>query len=234
MTAPGGRVRSMAGAVGVVVPVAGPGRRFGTHGPEALVPVAGRPMLAWVLQDLERSACVGQVVVASHPDALSAVQRLAPAGVSVVAGGVTRQQNVAAGLAALAERLEYVALHDASRPLAGSLLDLLAELLAAGPDGISGVVPGTPVSDTIREVDDAGRSKGIVDRERLRGMQTPQLFVRGVLERALADGIDEAALIERGGDRIRIVPGLVENLKVSTSLDLLVAEVILARRHGRQ
>jgi 2-C-methyl-D-erythritol 4-phosphate cytidylyltransferase len=227
----------MAGAVGVVVAAAGLGPRIGASGPAALVAVAGRPMLAWVLSDIQDSSCAGQVVVATRPEALVDVRRLVtgfPKVTAVVPGGSTRQQSVAAGLAALPERFEYVAVHDAARPLAGSLLDLLAELFAADPDGVSGVVPGTPVSDTIREVDDAGRSKGIVDRERLRGMQTPQLFARAVLERALADGVDEVALIERGGDRIRIVPGLLENLKVTTALDLVVAEVILARRHGRR
>jgi 2-C-methyl-D-erythritol 4-phosphate cytidylyltransferase len=231
--------------VAVVVPAAGLGRRLGDQGPKALVKLAGRPLLAWALADLEASACVSAVVVSTHPGAMPAVRELLagaafPKVHDVVTGGDTRQQSVAAGLAALPPDCDYVAVHDAARPLAGpGLLDQLIALLVTDPEGVSGVVPGCPVTDTIREVDGIGRSKGIVDRDRLRGMQTPQLFVREVLERAhkLAqrdnvDATDEAALVERAGESIKVVPGPVENLKVTTMLDLIVAEAILARRAG--
>jgi 2-C-methyl-D-erythritol 4-phosphate cytidylyltransferase len=94
------------------------------------------------------------------------------------------------------------------------------------------------VVDTIRRVDPAQRSTGLVDRDQLRAMQTPQLFAREVLETAhrlaLRDGveaIDEAALVELAGHRVEVVPGDPENLKVTTPLDLAMAETLLARRH---
>jgi 2-C-methyl-D-erythritol 4-phosphate cytidylyltransferase len=238
----------LAGDVGVVVPAAGLGMRLDTRGPEALVPLGGRPMLAWVLEGLEASACVGEVVVVTHPDALDAVGRVVLGRTpgtkafskvaAVLPGGGTRRECVAAGLAGLRGRFGYVAVQDAARPLAGSLLDHLAERLATDPDGVGGVVPGIPVSDTIRQVDDAGRSKGLVDRDRLRGMQSPQLFARPVLERAHAlaerdqlQSGDEATLVERAGAAIRVVPCPVDNRRITTHLDLVVAEVVLAR-HG--
>jgi 2-C-methyl-D-erythritol 4-phosphate cytidylyltransferase len=111
------------------------------------------------------------------------------------------------------------------------MLELLLEA------GLAGVVPGVPVIDTIRRVDAAQRSTGIVDREQLRSMQTPQLFVREVLEEAyrlaLRDGVeaaDEAALLELAGHPVQVVPGDPENLKVTTPLDLAIAETLLARR----
>jgi 2-C-methyl-D-erythritol 4-phosphate cytidylyltransferase len=244
-----------AARVAVVVPAAGLGRRLGDQGPKALVELAGKPLLAWALADLEASACVTSVVVATHPEAVPAVRALIdgeggsglsrsgqrfPKVVAVVEGGGTRQQSVAAGLAAVPADATHVAVHDAARPLAGpGLLDELLALLIGDTENVSGIVPGSPVTDTIREIDHIGRSKGIVDRDRLRGMQTPQLFLREVLERAhkLAqrdelDATDEAALVERAGELIRVVPGPVENLKITTTLDLVVAEALLARRAG--
>jgi len=231
---------------GVVVPAAGLGRRLGDQGPKALIPLAGRPLLAWVLADLEASASAGPVVVATHPTAIARVRALVEGADgrpfakvhAVVAGGATRQQSVAAGLAALPPGWRFVAVHDAARPLAGpALLDRLLALLREDPDGVAGVVPGAPVTDTIREVDAAGRSKGVVDRDRLRGMQTPQVFLRTALERAHAlaadegvEATDEAALVERAGWSVLVAPGPAENLKVTTRLDLAVAEAILAGR----
>ncbi|HJW35758.1 MAG TPA: 2-C-methyl-D-erythritol 4-phosphate cytidylyltransferase, partial [Actinomycetes bacterium] len=106
--------------------------------------------------------------------------------------------------------------------------------------GVAGVVPGVPVTDTIRQVDARRRSTGLVDRDQLRAMQTPQLFVREVLEdvylRARQDGVeavDEAALVELAGHWVQVLPGDPENLKVTTPLDLAIAETLLARRTAR-
>jgi 2-C-methyl-D-erythritol 4-phosphate cytidylyltransferase len=231
--------------VGVVVPAAGVGRRLGAGGAKALVRLAGRPLLAHAVAAMEANRRVTAVVVAAHPDTLEATRELlAGEGfakvAAVVAGGPTRQASVAAGLRALPEGPGYVAVHDAARPLAGpGAVDRLLGLLLEA--GVAGVVPGVPVVDTIRAVDAAERSTGVVDRERLRAMQTPQLFVRELLEEAhrlalrdRVDATDEAALVERAGHPVQVVPGDPENLKVTTSLDLAVAETLLARRRGRQ
>jgi 2-C-methyl-D-erythritol 4-phosphate cytidylyltransferase len=220
--------------VGVVVPAAG--------GADALTELAGRALLAHAVAAMEANRCTTAVVVVGHPDALEATAKLlADEGfaklTAVVAGGPTRQASVAAGLRALSPGLGYVAVHDAARPLAGpGAVDRMLELLLES--GAAGVVPGIPVIDTIRRVDLAQRSTGLVDRDQLRAMQTPQLFAREVLERAhrlaLRDGVeavDEAALVELAGHGVQIVPGDPENLKVITPLDLALAETLLARRH---
>jgi 2-C-methyl-D-erythritol 4-phosphate cytidylyltransferase len=228
--------------VGVVVPAAGAGRRFG-GGAKALVRLAGRAMLALAVEAMEANECTTAVVVVSHPDAMEATGKLlADEGLAkvtaLVAGGPTRQASVAAGLRALPSEPAYVVVHDAARPLVapGAIDRMLALLLEAG---LAGVVPGVPVPDTIRRVDAAQRSTGIVDRDQLRSMQTPQLFVREVLEEAYRlaarDGIeatDDAALVELAGHQVQVVPGDPENLKVTTPLDLAIAETLLARRRG--
>jgi 2-C-methyl-D-erythritol 4-phosphate cytidylyltransferase len=227
--------------VGVVVPAAGAGGRFGGGGGKALIELAGRPLLVHAVEALEANRCTAVMVVVSHPDALEATAKLvADEGfakvAAVVAGGPTRQASVAAGLRSLPEGPAYVAVHDAARPLVapGAVDRLLGLLLEAGT---AGVVPGVAVVDTIRRVDADQRSTGLVAREQLRAMQTPQLFARAVLEEAhrlaLASGVeatDEAALVERAGHRVQVVPGDPENLKVTTPLDLAVAETLLARR----
>jgi 2-C-methyl-D-erythritol 4-phosphate cytidylyltransferase len=229
--------------VGVVVPAAGMGRRLGA-GAKAMVRLGDRPLLAHAVAAMEANRCVTAVVVAAHPDILQltrelvAFERFAKVA-AVVAGGPTRQASVAAGLRALPAGPGYVAVHDAARPLVGpgAVDRLLEQLLAAG---VAGAVPGVPVADTIRRVGPTRRSEGLVDRERLAAMQTPQLFVRELLEEAhrLAvgqgvDATDEAALVELAGHPVQIVPGDPENLKVTTSMDLAVAETILARRLRR-
>ena len=160
----------------MVVPAAGPGRRLG-GGPKALVRLAGRALLAHAVEAVEANASTVAVVVVGHPDALDATGKLlADEGLAkvtaVVAGGPTRQASVAAGLRALPPGPGYVAVHDAARPLVahGAVDRMLALLLEAG---VAGVVPGVPVIDTIRRVDAAQRSTGIVDRDQLRAMQTP-------------------------------------------------------------
>jgi 2-C-methyl-D-erythritol 4-phosphate cytidylyltransferase len=211
------------------------------------VSLAGRPLLAHAVEAMEANRCVTAVVVVAHPDALGASAKLlADEGfakvVAVVAGGPTRQASVAAGLAAMPPGPTFLAVHDAARPLPGPgsvdrLLKLLHAARSGAPDDPVGVVPGVPVVDTVRRVDGDQRSRGIVDRDQLRAVQTPQLFVREALEaahrRARLDGVeasDEAALVELAGHPVQVVPGRQENLKVTTALDLLVAEALLARR----
>jgi 2-C-methyl-D-erythritol 4-phosphate cytidylyltransferase len=225
------------------VAAAGTGRRLQSTGPKALVRLAGRPLLVHAVEAMEANRCVTAVVVVAHPDALGATAKLlADEGfakvVAVVAGGPTRQASVAAGLAAMPPGPAFVAVHDAARPLPGrGAVDRLLELLRATRSGApAGVVPGVPVVDTVRRVDGDQRSRGIVDRDQLRAVQTPQLFVRETLEaahrRAMLDGVeasDEAALVELAGHPVQVVPGSHENLKVTTALDLLVAEALLNR-----
>jgi 2-C-methyl-D-erythritol 4-phosphate cytidylyltransferase len=210
------------------------------------VPLAGRPLLAHAVEAMEANRCVTAVVVVAHPDALGATAKLlADEGfakvVAVVAGGPTRQASVAAGLAAMPPGPAFLAVHDAARPLPGPgsvdrLLELLRAARSGAPDDPAGVVPGVPVVDTVRRVDGEQRSRGIVDRDQLRAVQTPQLFVREALEaahrRAGLDGVeasDEAALVELAGHPVQVVPGSHENLKVTTAFDLLVAEALIAR-----
>src|SRR5580692_4892581 len=174
-------------AVALIV-AAGRGERLGFGRPKALVPLCGQSMLAWSVGSLRAVPAVSQIVVALPADALDS----APDGVIAVAGGAQRSQSVRAALAAAAADADPVIVHDAARPLATpDLFTQVLEALALAPEA-DAVIAATPVSDTIKEVADDGRSvTRTLDRARLWAVQTPQVFRRAALERALVEASDE-------------------------------------------
>jgi 2-C-methyl-D-erythritol 4-phosphate cytidylyltransferase len=222
-------------AVALIV-AAGRGERLGSGRPKALVPLCGRPMLEWSVVSLRAVSAVTQIVVALPADQLDA----APEGTIAVAGGAQRSHSVRAALAACAEG-DPVIVHDAARPLATPQLFEQALLELARHEDADAVIAATPVIDTIKEVADDGRTVArTLERSRLWAVQTPQVFRRAALERALAGvpddvlalATDDAWLVERTGGVVRIVGADPGNLKVTTPEDLRIAELRLSERHG--
>ncbi len=128
--------------------------------------------------------------------------------------------------------------HDAARPLLTVEL-IEATLTAAEGKGVDAAIAATPVTDTIKQADGEGVVRQTLDRAGLWAVQTPQVFRRGALERALdvprevlAGATDDASLVERAGGRVVVVPAPKDNLKVTTALDLELAELLLARRES--
>ncbi len=219
-------------AVAVIV-AAGRGERLGSGRPKALVTVAGRPMLEWSVETLRAVPGVDQIVVALPASELDA----APAATTAVAGGEVRSQSVREGLRACGEG-DPVIVHDAARPLAS--IDLferaLRELEVSGADA---VLAAAPVSDTVKEVGEDGHTvRRTLERSRLWAVQTPQVFRRAVLEQALeqatdaelAAATDDAWLIELRGGIVRVLASEAQNIKITTSADLHLAERLLAER----
>jgi 2-C-methyl-D-erythritol 4-phosphate cytidylyltransferase len=212
-------------AVGLIV-AAGRGERLGSSGPKALVVVGGQSMLQWSVDVL--SSVVSSVVVAL-PEGVDA-----PAGTVGVAGGAHRSLSVRAALAAAPLDGDPVVVHDAARPLVTA--ELVNACLAA-LDGADAAIAAAPVTDTVKEADGDARVLRTLDRSRLWAVQTPQVFRRTALERALsqpdavlADATDDASLVEAQGGTVRLVAAPRENLKVTTPLDLVLAETLLSRR----
>lgn len=192
-------------------------------------------MLEWSVEALLGVPAVERIVVALPPDALDA----APAGTTAVAGGTVRSESVREALRASGAG-DPVIVHDAARPLAtaGLFAAALDELEASGADG---VIAAAPVSDTVKEVAADGRTVArTLDRSRLYSVQTPQVFRRAALERALLDAseqalagaTDDAWLVEQDGGTICVVPSSPDNMKVTTPIDLRLAELLLAERSG--
>ncbi len=182
-------------------------------------------MLEWSIDALSRAPSIEQVVVALPPGMTP------PAGTIGAAGGAHRSLSVRNALRALEG--EPVVVHDAARPLVEP--SLVEDVLAALADA-DAAIAASPVTDTVKEARH-GKVVRTIDRAGLWAVQTPQAFRRGALERALAQpddvlaaATDDASLVEALGGSVRIVAAPRENLKVTTRLDLRLAEVLLRER----
>ncbi|ASW56995.1 2-C-methyl-D-erythritol 4-phosphate cytidylyltransferase [Plantactinospora sp. KBS50] len=221
------------GDVAVLVPAGGAGVRLGPGAPKALRPLAGEPLLVHAVRRIAAAPSVRSIVVAAPAAEVSAVRDLlAPvAPVAVVPGGATRQQSVAAALAAVPAGPEIILVHDAARALTPS--GLVESVAAAVRAGRAAVIPVLPVVDTIKEVSAGDLVLGTVDRSALRAVQTPQGFRREVLvaaHAAAADALtDDAGLVEKLGTSVSCVPGSEYALKITRPFDLLLAEHLLTR-----
>jgi len=225
--------------VAVIVVAAGSGTRLGHPEPKALVPLGDDTILGVALDAVFGMRDTPFVVVVAPADRVDEVRerctpRAAAASVDlvVVAGGLTRQESVARGIAELPREIEVVLVHDAARPLAPSAV--FDEVAAAVEARGRGIVPGLPVVDTVKRVDGEGHVLETVDRSELAAMQTPQGFPREVLESAYAaagaDFTDDAALVAAAGVPVDVVPGDARAFKVTVPSDLHRAEQLLADR----
>jgi 2-C-methyl-D-erythritol 4-phosphate cytidylyltransferase len=246
-------------SLGVVLVAAGAGTRLGSPGPKALVEVAGRSLLAHALAGLAAAGLPPAVVVHApgQRDAFAASAGALPVA-AWVPGGASRTDSVRAGVAALPDRVEVVAVHDAARPLTPP--DVMRATVAAVAGDVLAAAPGLAVADTLKELTSApdgdaaggadatadllGEVVTTVDRSALVGVQTPQVFPRAVLWTALGmadEATDDLALVEqliaRGEltGRVVVVRGSVWGWKVTTPSDLTLVTALAAARtdeHG--
>ena len=226
-----------------MIAAAGSGQRLGAGGPKAFVPLAGKPMVEWSIAACRAAPSVRSIVVACPP---GHVHDLAGSDVGVAGGGATRAESVSNALQAVGT--ELVAIHDAARPLVTpELIEEVVATLVADPEA-AGAIAAAPVTDTIKqatrpplttsEVANGGCViETTVDRSALWAAQTPQVFRVEALREALAadperlaEATDEAMMVEVAGGRVLIHASPAENLKVTTPLDLRLAELLLAER----
>jgi 2-C-methyl-D-erythritol 4-phosphate cytidylyltransferase len=222
-----------AGATWALLVAAGAGERLGIDRPKAFASLGGRPLLAESLDRLDRCPWVDAIVVAApvgweEPTILLAEELAATKVVSCVSGGATRADSVRAALADVPEDALVVLVHDAARPL---LDDAVVErLLAPLAEGFDGVVPAVPIPDTVKRVYGSVVVETL-DRDDLVGVQTPQAFLAPALRRAfdgdLSAATDCASLVERAGGRVAVVDGDSRLMKVTTSSDLALVELLL-------
>ncbi len=223
----------------VVVPAAGCGKRMGCDTPKQYLPVAGRSMLDWTLHQLLTLPEIDRVVVAIAPEDQQFAQ-LSYAGtprVRRVAGGPSRAESVLSGLRSLrseAHANDCVLVHDAARPLIHPE-DLRRVIHAVSEHPNEGVVLATPVADTLKSADQDARITGTVDRTALWQAQTPQAARFATLLEALEGAVsaggmltDEAGALEAAGVPVHLLPARHPNFKVTTPMDLALADLILA------
>ena len=222
------------GGTWAVLVAAGTGSRLGGEHPKAFAALGERPLLAESLERLDLSDWIDAIVVAApvdweEPTILLAEELVASKVASVVTGGATRAESVRNALAEVAADALVVLVHDAARPLVDD--EVIERVLGGLAEGVDGVVPGLPVSDTVKRVE-RGVVMETVAREGLVTVQTPQAFIADRLRSAYAGDLtgatDCASLVERAGGRIGVVEGDARLLKVTTPDDLELVERLLA------
>lgn len=219
--------------VGVVVPAAGKGIRMGGVR-KPFLELAGVPVLLHALRPFLHHPRVVALIVALCEEDLRSPPNwlldLAPR-VSLASGGETRGDSVRAALNALPTSVDLVAVHDAARPLVTrAIIDRCLDEVSQE----RGAVAGWPAVDTLKEIDSGTRVVATLPRSRIWHAQTPQVFPRALIveayERAAAAGemdTDDAALVERMGGEVVMVPGSPLNLKVTRPEDLALAELYM-------
>jgi 2-C-methyl-D-erythritol 4-phosphate cytidylyltransferase len=229
-----------AGRVVAIVPAGGAGKRMGGATPKQFLMLGEWPMLLYSLRVLDQSPSVAEVILVvpkeERAHALAdVVERYRVKKVlKVVAGGATRQESVSNGLQETGADVEIVVVQDAVRPFVTE--DLIEGSIQMARK-VGGAVVAIPMKDTPKQVGPDGLIQKTLDRTGLWHAQTPQTFRRAILveayRKAQAEHIhatDDAALVERLGQPVGIVPGSWENIKITTPEDLMIAEAVLAAR----
>ena len=221
-----------AGGIVAVVPGAGSGERLAAGIPKAFCELDGRTLLELAVAGLLESGVVGHVVVAVPTDRIDQAKQVLGEQVTVVAGGADRTESVRLALSALSGEPEFVLVHDAARALTPP--ELIVRVVDALRAGHGAVVPALPLHDTIKAVDANGVVLGTPERAGLRAVQTPQGFATDLLMRAYrgaraADFTDDASLVEHLGGQVQVVEGDPLAFKITTQLDLLLAQAIARR-----
>jgi 2-C-methyl-D-erythritol 4-phosphate cytidylyltransferase len=223
----------------LLIPAAGSGKRMGSDRNKLLLDLLGQPVLAWTLRAAEASRSITWIGILGQPIDFPDFQQILTdlnltKPVALIQGGSTRQESVYNGLQALPNGADRVLIHDGARCLA---TPELFDRCAASLDQYEGMVAAVTVKDTIKVVDGAMCIRETPDRANLWAAQTPQGFSVPLLKKCHDEGkakgwevTDDAALFERCGLPVYIVSGEETNLKVTTPVDLAIAQFILQGR----
>ncbi len=226
--------------VTALIPAAGMGRRMGRAVAKQFLPLGDKPMLAHTLLAFQRSTDVDEIIpILSEDDMEHCLRDVIEAFhitkvKTLVVGGRERQDSVYNGINRLEKDAAVVLVHDGVRPFVTAAM--IKECVDRARKGEC-VAVGVPLKDTIKEVGDDGSVRRTLERSRLWAIQTPQAFPAKVLKKAYEEcykkkivGTDDAMLAERAGNRVRVIMGSYENIKITTPEDLVLAEEILKRR----
>ena len=215
---------------GAVIVAAGSASRMGGID-KVMAPLGGEPMIVRTVRAFQDCDAIREIVVVTREDLIRPITSLLSSMdkvIAVVAGGASRQESVHLGLNTLSKKVQLAAIHDGARPLVSyEVIDRTVR--AANTYGAA--APGIPVKDTIKRVQ-GGVVTDTPDRASLRAVQTPQVFdfdlLRGALKQVEGENLtDDCAAVERMGMKVKIVEGAEENIKITTPMDLKIAEMLL-------
>lgn len=217
---------------GAVIVAAGSASRMGGID-KVMALLGGTPMVERTAAAFQNCDAIAEIVIVTRPDLIRPISALC-AGMdkvrAVVAGGSSRQESVWLGLNALSEDIQLAAIHDGARPLVSNLV---IDRTVRAANSYGAAAPAVPVKDTIKVVK-GGLVEKTPERATLQAVQTPQVFdfdlLRGALKQAeeeKAAVTDDCSAVERLGMKVKIVEGDERNLKVTTPMDLKIAEMLL-------
>ena len=225
-----------------IIPAGGAGVRMGSVKPKQYLELAGEPVLVHTLRAFDQADVVDGIIVVVPEDWQFQTEKLVSRYgfrkvLQVVCGGRRRQDSVANGLDAVPPETAFVLVHDGARPLVTPKL-ICRCLDQAREHGAA--MAALPVSDTLKKVDGAGVIEATIDRSSLYQAQTPQVMSVSLLRQAFAlahadgfEGTDEASFLEHIHEKMVVVDGDEQNIKVTRPGDLLLAEMVLSRRSAK-
>ena len=225
-----------------LVAAAGSSSRMGGIN-KLLQPLGGVPVLARTLQALEKSSRVDEIIVATREEDLAEIAHLCHTyGITkctkVIRGGESRAHSVMLAALEAGTETELLAVQDGARPLVTP--ELIDNVIAAASRS-GAAAPAIPVKDTIKRVKEDGAVAGTLERSALRAVQTPQVFQADILKAALQSvfeqGIevtDDCSAVEKLGKAVYLIDGDEANLKITTPMDLVLAEAILRAREEKR
>ena len=240
---PHGRVDKKASVAAVIV-AGGSGERFGHPSGKQLLPVCGKPLLAWSFQAFDAVGQVGRIVVVAPGSRIEEyrAQAVEPydfvTPVDFVPSGALRQESAMRGVEAVPPSFKFIAMHDGARPVILPETIVHAINVLKGTLDADGVVCGHPAIDTLKVVD-GGAVVGTPERSMFFVAQTPQIFHADVLRQAHQAameegfvGTDDSSLVERVGGRVQLVNCPRDNIKLTVPEDLPSVQAFLRQRYG--
>ena len=223
-----------------VVVAAGSGTRFGCD--KMFVPLLGAPVLAYSLATLEDCSYITEIIVVTDYNKITDVAELCTQYkiskvTKIVCGGATRQESALSGISETSDKSNLIAIHDGARPL---VTKNIVESTIEAAYKYRAAIPAVSTRDTVKIVYDSCVAE-TPDRANIFGAQTPQVFIPELIKGALTDALqknlsvyDDASAVEALGFNVFITEGSEENIKITTPLDLKIAETILAARRERK
>lgn len=212
-----------------ILVAAGRSTRMGQN--KLLLKLNGMPVLEYCIRQFQQAASIDSIVIVASPQLLPLVKSFSYSKIyAITEGGCSRQASVLCGLAAAPSETSHIAIHDGARPFASpDLIDSIVEQAH-----ISGAAaPVIPITSTVKQVDCSGNITGTIDRERLKLVQTPQVFDLHRYHEALdcairenQDLTDDCQLFEQMGWPVTAVTGSEKNIKLTTPTDMIFAQII--------
>lgn len=229
----------MSSFVSAIIVAAGGSVRMGIADSKQFIPLMGRPAIEYTLKAFESCYLIKEIVVVCREQDKERIRAIADENgfskvKTLVEGGASRAESVRNGINAASDKAEYFAIHDGARPLI-TVEEIERVVEAAFETGAATL--GVPVKDTIKIVDGYNKIESTPLRSQLRAVHTPQVFEKELYRFALENAgdnminfTDDCSLIEHMGGEVEVVKGNEENIKLTTPIDVVIAESILKNR----